>query len=171
MAEKTTSAHEDEISRLKARIQDLESELHTSKSSSNHESRREECRRTFDSIRDASHSNMDQVTRTVRGISMASVEGLRSFGDSLSAFGDRVITRNTASEDTSTRELGRRLPGDIAEGVAEFFDRMVDVPAKAADRFSKAYREGKRTEWTDDEDDDNAPRTHHTDRATAGKAV
>jgi len=153
MAEKTSSTpHEDEIGRLKARINDLESELHRSKSSSDSKpgSRREETRRTVDSMRDVSQSKVDAVSRTVRGISLASIEGLRLFADSLSAFGDTVISRNTGNGNTSTRELGRRLPGDIAEGVAEFCDRIVDIPAQAAERYSKAHREGQRSDTAED---------------------
>jgi hypothetical protein len=138
MPDKATQ--DDEISRLKARISELEAELHKSKGAPKESSRASE------SMNDVSRNKIDGLSRMARGLTLASFEGLSIFADSLSALADGVTSRNKASGSTSTRELSRRLPSDIAGGFADAVERMTDLPARAAERYASAHREGAGTE-------------------------
>ncbi|HEY0301026.1 MAG TPA: hypothetical protein VGC36_06835 [Rhizomicrobium sp.] len=149
MAEKADTA-EEEVTKLRARVKRLEAERDKLKSDVDEDDDDRTGRRVADSFNDARRSKVDAATRVVRGVTLASVEFVRLFADSVSSFGDDVLRRNEgrARRGRTVRSLVRRLPEDLAEGFANAVDRLSDIPAKAADRYSKVYREGE------DSDDD-----------------
>jgi hypothetical protein len=75
----------------------------------------------------------------MRGVTLASVEVVRGFADSLSSFADNVIRRNESrdGDGRSVRDMATRLPEDIATSMADTVDRFVDIPRRAADRYSR----------------------------------
>ncbi len=139
MAEKTTQSQEDEVSRLRARVSELETELQKGGG------RRQEQGRVGDSLSDASRQKIDIVSRMFRGLTIASIEGMRLFAESATAFADGVVSRNKATESTSPRDLVTRLPADVASGIADAVDRLADIPAKTAERYAEAFREGQKS--------------------------
>jgi hypothetical protein len=94
----------------------------------------------------------------MRGVTLASVEVVRGFADSLSSFADNVIRRNESrdGDGRSVRDMATRLPEDIATSMADTVDRFVDIPRRAADRYSRVHREGDKDR--DDRDRDDRPR-------------
>jgi hypothetical protein len=146
MAEKATQ--DDEIAKLRARIGDLEAALNkaTAKSEQGVKSgQRPERDRVADSLSNASRQKVDAVNRLVRGLTVASFEGMRLVADSFSAFAGGVVSRSSATDSKSVRDLATRLPSDILTGVSEAVDRLVDVPAKTAERFAETHRQGADT--------------------------
>jgi hypothetical protein len=139
----TTHAHHDELSRAKARIAELEDELHKK----NKSSRRDDTHthRAADSLSDASRNKIDAASRMIRGLSMASIEGVSMLAETLTAFADGVSNRNAATGSTSARRLASRLPADVVGGFADAVDRMADIGPRAAERYAESYREGERT--------------------------
>jgi hypothetical protein len=144
MAEKieTTKVEtvDDEVTKLRARVKKLEAE----RDKADKEDNDGVGRRYTDSLRDARHSKVDTATRVARGVTLASVEFFRLFTDTLTGFGDDVIRRNESRSGT-VRNITRRLPEDIVDGFANAVDRFSDIPAKASERYTKAYREGENT--------------------------
>jgi hypothetical protein len=94
----------------------------------------------------------------MRGVTLASVEVVRGFADSLSSFADNVIRRNESrdGDGRSVRDMATRLPEDIATSMADTVDRFVDIPRRAADRYSRVHREGDKDR--DNRDRDNRDR-------------
>jgi hypothetical protein len=141
MSEKASATHETELSKAKERIAELEAELHKRSKATSHDDTH--THRAADSARTASQTKIDAATRMIRGLSMASVEGINIFADSLSAFANGVTSRNSASGHTSTRKLASRLPADVVGGFSDAVDRMSEIGPRAAERYAKAYREGE----------------------------
>jgi hypothetical protein len=139
MAEDT---HEDEVSRLKARIEGLEKQLHE-KGGSRSE-RKSDRSRAADTWSDVQSNKGEVVTRLARGLTLGSLEGVRLFADVVASFADGVGSRNSGRDDGSTtpQRLASRLPTDFVEEFSDAFDRFVDIPARAAERYADAYREG-----------------------------
>jgi len=169
MSDPTVAMPIDEISRLRARVQELEAQLRqeqmqgtqtvgsrtdrvsTSDSqprTTDDDSNRISRRRVADSLSDAKKSKRDVVDRMVRGGTLASVEFIRAFAETVSSFADTVISRNESrrGDDRTARDMKTRLPEDIATSFADAVDRFIDVPSRAADRYAKTYRESDRTD-------------------------
>jgi len=83
----------------------------------------------------------------IRGITLGAFEGVRAAADAFSSFADGVVGRNEdRGRDRSVRDLLTDLPGDIASGFSDAFDDLIDVPARASDRYSRTYREGEESD-------------------------
>lgn len=133
------SPHDDEISKLRARIEELEGQLKTKRS------RTSTTKTTSDAWSDAARTKRDSVNRMVRGMTLASIEGVRLFADTVSSFADGVTSRNDAREHKTTRDLITNLPGDIAGSFADAVSDFVEIPAKSAEKYSSSYREGEKS--------------------------
>jgi len=134
--------NEDEVSRLKARIEGLEAELQEKRGSRSE--RKRDRSRAADTWSDVQSNKGEVVTRLARGVTLGSLEGIRLFADVVSSFADGVGSRNSKRDDGSTtpQRLASRLPTDFIEEISDAFDRFVDIPARAAERYADAYREG-----------------------------
>jgi hypothetical protein len=183
MAEKT--AHDETTVALRARIKQLEAALDREREANRSANKRESgsrshqfrnvrsdveegsrrveegSRRVADSATSVTRRARDGASRTARASKLAAFEGLRAFSDSVTSFADAVISRSEGS-DRNVRDLITDLPGDIAAGFADAFDNFVDVPSRAADRFSRSYREGSDTpaRKRSSNDDEESPTTH-----------
>src|ERR1700757_234288 len=122
------STNEDEVSRLKARIEELEAEL-KEKRGSRSEKKRDRSR-AADTWADAQSNKSEVVTRLARGLTLGSLEGVRLFADVVASFADGVAGRNSKRDDgsASPQRLASRLPTDIIEEFTDAFDRFVDIP-------------------------------------------
>lgn len=132
------SGHDDEISKLRARVEELEGQLKSKGKDSSSKSASE-------SWSDASRSKRDSANRVVRGLTMASIESVRLFADTVSSFADGVVSRNDAREHKTTRDLVTNLPGDIVGSFADSVTRFVEIPAKTAEKYASSYREGEKS--------------------------
>jgi len=145
MAEKPREGQDDELSRLRARVSELEAELQKRTTETRKSAREESRREAADAFSDASRQKIDTVNRIVRGFTLASFEGVRLFADSLATFADTVSSRNTAKEHASVRDLTTRLPGDVAAGFADAVEHFADAPARMAERYAQAHKEGEKS--------------------------
>lgn len=139
MADKVSLTPEEEVTKLRARVKELETRLANEERSKEQPTGR--ARTVADSWSDASQAKRDAASRIVRGVTLASVEGMRLFADSVSSFADNVISRSDASNRKSAKSLAMGLPGDIAASLADTVSGFVDIPARVAERYSKAHRE------------------------------
>src|SRR5258708_1476004 len=101
---------DDEISKLRARVAELEAEI---RKKGDKTPRHDGTSRVADSFSNASRSKIDTVTRMVRGLTIASFESARLMADSVSAFAEGVVSRSSATDSKSVRDLATRLPSDI----------------------------------------------------------
>ncbi|HTP35525.1 MAG TPA: hypothetical protein VMJ75_25280 [Candidatus Acidoferrales bacterium] len=138
------SPHDEEIAKLRAHIEDLEGQLKAARKrdTSASKSASDTAKSVSDSWSDATRSKRDSVNRMVRGMTMASLEGVRLFADTVSSFADGVASRNEAREHKTTRDLVTNLPADIAGSFADAVSNLVDIPSKTADKYASSYREG-----------------------------
>jgi len=143
VADKTPVSSEEEITRLKARVAELEAELHSHKKAKPAD-RRESARTAANAFSDASRNKVDVAQRMIRGMTLASLESVNLLAETVSAFATGVMDRS-GRESESLRDMTTRLPGDIVSSFADAVDRAVDIPAKAAERYSDTYRQGQRT--------------------------
>jgi hypothetical protein len=136
MAEEAKKTQEERIKELEAEVASLRASQHTSTRHSN---------RVADSLSDTSRNKLDLGGRAVRGVTLASLEGVRLIADTVSTFADGVISRNHPRGDETLSESVTRIPGDMIESASEAFDKLVDIPSRTADKYSEVYREGDRT--------------------------
>lgn len=131
--------HDEEINRLRARVEELEGQL-KSKEKGTSTTRKN----ASDSWSDASRTKRDAANRVLRGMTMASLEGVRLFADTVASFADGVASRNEARGHKTTRDLVTNLPGDIAASFAESVNSFVEIPTKTAEKYSSSYHEGEK---------------------------
>jgi hypothetical protein len=165
MADKASSAAADhaEVGRLRRRVAQLEAEAKLNEKdqgrgqTSDATRVSDSTRRVSDSFSDVRRSKRDAADRMLRGVTLASVEAVRLFADTVSSFTDNVITRNEGRSGggRSVRDMKTRLPEDIATSLADSVDQFVDIPRKAADRYSKVYREGEKEQERDKAEPEN----------------
>lgn len=139
-----TPEEEDELiqlrareARLRARIEELESERTSPPSVASLAS--EVNTRTRDNLGRA----VDEASLLARGVTLASLEAIRTTTEAVDSFVSGVYQRNQPSADTSISGLVRQLPSDI---VREFFHgvtHVLDVPGRAINTLSKTYNEGQ----------------------------
>jgi hypothetical protein len=125
---------EDEVTRLRKRVKDLEKDLDTEtkkKSSKTSEAR------------NISNRAADEGSGLIRGVALAGVESVRLAGTVLSSFADTVSQRNRPEEKDSTSDLTRDLPKDIYSGVINAVEQTLDIPGKVIDKLQEGYKETK----------------------------
>src|SRR5262249_23669025 len=98
MAKETRSAADDEVVKLHARVKELEAELNKKDRDRDKDTESTTTRRVADSLSDVRRSKRDAADRMMRGVTLASVEAVRLFADSISSFADNVIRRNEGRE-------------------------------------------------------------------------
>jgi hypothetical protein len=151
----------DEISRLEARIQELEDELSRQRrqrrnegfrdvdelSRQRRQQRDEEFRDVAPEYRDFKERKIDESARLFRGLVRGTLEAFRVGADSASYFVEDVLERNAPERSESPTDVTRRLPGDVRRAAVRAFDYSLDIPSRAAERFQSSYseEEGGRT--------------------------
>src|SRR5687768_9776408 len=136
MAE-TKQELEDEVARLRNRINELEKEQELNKKQGRKSSRSSE------SDRNITRRASNEGSGLIRGFTLAGVEAVRATGSVLSSFADTVSQRNRPEEKDSTGELTRDLPKDVYSGVVNAVDQVFDIPGKVIDRLHEGYKESK----------------------------
>jgi len=139
-----TPEDEDEIAqlqarevRLRARIKELEADQPSSRTST-----RTQLDTATDRTRDNVSRAMDEGSNLLRGVTLASLEAIRTTTDAVNTFVDEVYSRNRPSDNDSINDLARQLPGDIVNGFMKGVTRALDAPSRAVDTLSSTYRQG-----------------------------
>jgi hypothetical protein len=140
MAE-TKQELEDEVARLRLRVQELEREVEADQKGRKKGSRASES----ESARNISNRAADEGSGLVRGVALAGVESVRFAGSILSSFADTVSQRNRPEEKDSNADLTRDLPKDIYSGVLNAVEQSLDMPGKVIDKLQEGYKESKKS--------------------------
>jgi len=147
MARTTRTPEEEEIAllqareaRLRARIEELEDDRQ-----SNQQSSRQSTRSQIDAATDRTRDNMsramDETSTLLRGVTLASLEAIRTTTEAVNTFVDEVYNRNRPDDNVSTTDLARQLPGDIINGFMKGVSRAMDAPSRAVDTLSSTYHQ------------------------------
>ena len=127
---------------LQARVHELEAELQRKERAleraerSERRERRSE-RRETESARKTIDRTVDEANRTVRGLTLAYLEGLRTAANAVEEFAREVERRNPADEDDD--DLARNLPRDLYSGYLKAVNRALKIPENAIDKFYETY--------------------------------
>jgi BMFP domain-containing protein YqiC len=137
MATKTDSDPQSEVDRLQARIKELEDRLNARSSKADGD-------RDRNALQDIANRKVERAARALRGMTLASFEAVRLTADTVMGAASTFLDRNRpGKEHRSVRELARNIPGDLIDSAADAVDDLVEIPAKVADKFADAYREGE----------------------------
>jgi hypothetical protein len=135
MATKSESP-EDEVTRLRARVQELESELESSK-------RKPKGADPKGRTREISDKLGDEAARLIRGIALAGVEQVRITASVLNSFADTVSQRNRPKAKESHSDLAKDLPNDLYSGILNAIEQSLEMPGKVVNRLHETYAETK----------------------------
>jgi len=128
-----------ENARLKARIEELEAQLHT-KGSGKPASHSDIDRLTHDIPEKAAH----EANRLVHAMAHAFVEQLRSTADVINVVADEAYKRK---EERSTRDESidemrlRDLENDIASVLSKGIEKFLATPRRVVNKFYEVYQE------------------------------
>ena len=157
---------------LEARIRALEAELAAARreiDSRDRPERRGEASRArrrgdrnlSDDARDTADRTVDEMSRLLRGMTMAYAEGLRTAADAVGAFSEELTRRRDQDREQNDRERVGRLPEDVVSSYLKAVNRALTIPERTLDRFQEEYREERdkdRAGGRDRDEDLDAPR-------------
>ncbi len=126
---------EEEVVRLRARVQELEQELH------DEPKKRKKGSKTSQSARNVSKRATDEGGSLMRAVALAGVEVFRSAGGVLVSFADTVSDRNRPEEKDSSSDLTRDLPRDVYSGALNAVDQALEIPGRMIAKLHEGYRE------------------------------
>ena len=135
MATKSESP-EEEVTRLRARVRELESELESGE-------RRPKGADSKGRSREITDKFGDEAARLIRGIALAGVEQVRTTASVLNSFADTVSQRNRRKEDESHSDLVKDLPKDLYSGILDAIEQSLEMPGKVLNRLHETYTEAK----------------------------
>jgi hypothetical protein len=137
MAE-TKQELEDEVTRLRKRVTELESDL-------DNERKKPKKHSKVSQAKNISNRAVDEGSGLIRGVALAGIHSVRLAGSVMSSFADTVSQRNRPEEKDSTSDLTRDLPKDVYSGVLNAVEQTLDIPGKVIDKLQEGYNETKET--------------------------
>jgi hypothetical protein len=155
---------------LEARIRALESQLAAARQEIDRRdrperrgeasrSRRRHDRNLSDDARETADRTVDEMSRLLRGVTMAYAEGLRTAADAVGAFSDELTRRRDEDREQNDRERVGKLPEDLVASYLKAVNRALTIPERTLDRFQDEYKEERDKEQDRDRaEDPNAPR-------------
>jgi hypothetical protein len=155
-----SQATDDEVTRLQARVKELEDELarrqlrarvdeleanlrspQTRAGTTSRESLDSANDSSMDRIRASSSQAADTTRRAVRGVTLASLVLLRSAAHVFTSFVDDVFELNRPTDQASAWDIARRMPGDVYSSSKNALNRATNIPGEVIDTFNKSSRE------------------------------
>ena len=137
MSDTENAPAEDEITRLRDRVEELEAEL-----KSKGKTKTTDEKPLADLLKNTSNRAMDNTTKLVRGITLAYLEQLRLAANVANAFADDVSQMPTSKGKVSGEDFIKDLPRDIYTRFLNVIDQSLDIPNKAVDKFYEGYKKG-----------------------------
>ncbi len=137
MAE-TKQELEDEVTRLRNRVSELESDLDSERKKPKKHSKTSQAK-------NISSRAVDEGSGLIRGVAVAGIESVRLAGSVMSSFADTVSQRNRPEEKDATSDLTRDLPKDVYSGVLNAVEQTLDIPGKVIDKLQEGYKETRET--------------------------
>jgi hypothetical protein len=199
MPTKNEESKDNEVAQLRARIEDLEARLETERDRSSdtdrdrgdrgdhsrqrgryevrasygERDRYDDDRRPVDrrlrGVTDAGDRKVETAVRTIRGLTLASVEAVRIVADSFANAADSLLDSSRPREDDETlRDLSSRFTESFSDSVSDTASRLMDVPSRSADLFSRSFREGEYRRLRSERDRDEDRDRDRDDRRTRG---
>jgi len=129
---------EDEVTRLRKRVTELESDLDNERKKPKKHSKTSQAK-------NISNRAVDEGSGLIRGVALAGIESVRLAGSVMSSFADTVSQKNRPEEKGSTSDLTRDLPKDIYSGVLNAVEQTLDIPGKVVDKLQEGYHETRET--------------------------
>ena len=137
---------------LEARIRALEAELSLARqeiarenrsegSRQGSRARRRHDRNLSDDARETADRTVDEMSRLLRGMTMAYAEGLRTAADAVGAFSDELTRRRDEDREHNDRERVGKLPEDVVASYLKAVNRALTIPERTLDRFQDEYKE------------------------------
>lgn len=137
MAE-TKQELEDEVTRLRNRVSELESDLDSERKKPKKHSKTSQAK-------NISNRAVGEGSGLIRGVAVAGIESVRLAGSVMSSFADTVSQRNRPEEKDSTSDLTRDLPKDVYSGALNAVEQTLDIPGKVIDKLQEGYNETRET--------------------------
>ena len=129
---------EDEVTRLRKRVTELESDLDNERKKPKKHSKASQAK-------NISNRAVDEGSGLIRGVALAGIESVRLAGSVLSSFADTVSQKNRPEEKNSISDLTRDLPKDVYSGVLNAVEQTLDIPGKVVDKLQEGYHETRET--------------------------
>ena len=129
------STTDDDTSRLRARIAELEAHL----AEANRRTTRTE-KHSDELARELPGRFIDETGRLIRSATIAYMEGVRQVTHVVSTFADDVYGRETR-RDASLTELAKDFPRDFSDGFMNSCDHYLRIPHRVIDKFYEEYKE------------------------------
>jgi len=157
MADIFTRPEEEDITQLRAKIEELEAELTRLRLRNRVEEMEEEVAReerqarasqkdTGDTALYGSNLMNDDIGRFIRALTLAHLEQVRLAADAVSAGVNETYQRNRAEGGRSVEDLVRELPKDVYEGILRALKESLHIPGKVLEKFDVTSKEGLRSE-------------------------
>jgi len=129
---------EDEVTKLRKRVTELESDLDNERKKPKKHSKTSQAK-------NISNRAVDEGSGLIRGVALAGIESVRLAGSVMSSFADTVSQKNRPEEKNSTSDLTRDLPKDVYSGVLNAVEQTLDIPGKVVDKLQESYHETRET--------------------------
>lgn len=129
---------EDEVTKLRKRVTELESDLDNERKKPKKHSKTSQAK-------NISNRAVDEGSGLIRGVALAGIESVRLAGSVMSSFADTVSQKNRPEEKNSTSDLTRDLPKDVYSGVLNAVEQTLDIPGKVVDKLQEGYHETRET--------------------------
>ncbi|MFN0073456.1 MAG: hypothetical protein ACKVVP_18400 [Chloroflexota bacterium] len=127
---------------LEARVIALEAELRRKdqeqqrdRNEAGSKESRSERSSTVESTRELVDKTNDEARRLVRAVTLAQVEGLRTFADALGTFADEFSRRRQDDKDSPWG-----LPSDLYSAHLKAVETALEIPERASEAFRENYR-------------------------------
>jgi hypothetical protein len=126
-------ATDTENQRLQQRVDDLERQLRSQRSSGSGYN-------YYDDYANLFEHKLDELATLFRGMFRAGLDGFRVISDSASEFYDDVLESDTPEPGDTPRDTFRRMPTEFVTSLSRAFDRNLDAPRRAVNQFSHTYQ-------------------------------
>ena len=129
-------ATDTENQRLQQRVDDLERQLRSSRSSPSSGSGNN----YYEDYANVFEHKLDELATLFRGMFRAGLDGFRVISDSASEFYEDVLESDTPEADDTPRDTFRRVPQEFLSGLSKAFDRNLDAPRRAVNQLNYTFR-------------------------------
>jgi hypothetical protein len=126
-------ATDTENQRLQQRVDDLERQLRSRRSSTSGYN-------YYDDYANVFEHKLDELATLFRGMFRAGLDGFRVISDSASEFYEDVLEEDSPEPGDTPRDTFRRVPQDFFSGLSRALDRNLDAPRRAVNQFNYTYQ-------------------------------
>jgi hypothetical protein len=126
-------ATDTENQRLQQRVDDLERQLRSQRSTGSGYN-------YYDDYANLFEHKLDELATLFRGMFRAGLDGFRVISDSASEFYGDVLEEDSPEPGDTPRDTLRRVPQEFFSGLSRALDRNLDAPRRAVNEFNHTYQ-------------------------------